>query len=774
MRFVPRSQRLPGSQGARRRNSPSKLPRTLARLTLAAIGAALLAGVFAHFYSSSGYESWSSARAQEKALEKPKDGAPVARQERPQDDSQLSAFRFDVLLPISDSVERSVTRRVEQALRQLPKAGPRPIFIFEFTPQKGTAGEGSSFGDALDLARFLSGDRLSLVRTVAWVPRSVQGHAVLPVLACEEIVMAKDAELGAAGNGEAGAIDDTLRRAYTEIAERRRTVPPAIALGLLDKSLPISKVVLVENKAVRYETAAELQKLRDSGAVSQEETLFQPGDPHVLSGAKMREMGLASHLASDRRGLAAALQIPLTALRNDLTPEEGWKAIRVDLNGPIHKQAANWILRALDDHQRRGDFNLLLLTMNTGGGDIEQSRRLAEHLAAMGQSVYKIAFVERQARGDAALVALACDELVMHPDAILGGPGEIVPNEGDLDALRPGLIDLFTRQGRDWSLPVALVDSRIEVHRYRHPLGGEVRYLSAQEAESLDDASEWQRENQPIEVSGGLQGVQAETLGLARSVVNNVAELKALYHIDADPRPVRPNWALAFVEWLADPRIAGVLLFVGGFALLFELSTPGVGLPGFVSVVCFLLFFWSQFLHGTAGWLEILLFVGGLACIAVELFALPGLGVFGFGGALMVVASIVLASQTFVIPTNAYQLRQFPISLMMMAAGMAGGIVSVAVIRRFLPDTPYFNRMLLNPPRAEEREALSRREALVTLEHLLNKRGETTTPLVPAGKAQFGDELIDVISNGELIAKGTPVVVEEVAGNRVVVRKVNL
>jgi len=38
---------------------------------------------------------------------------------------------------------------------------------------------------------------------------------------------------------------------------------------------------------------------------------------------------------------------------------------------------------------------------------------------------------------------------------------------------------------------------------------------------------------------------------------------------------------------------------------------------------------------------------------------------------------------------------------------------------------------------------------------------------------QFGDELVDCISNGELIAKGTPVVVEEIAGNRVVVRKVN-
>ena len=61
----------------------------------------------------------------------------------------------------------------------------------------------------------------------------------------------------------------------------------------------------------------------------------------------------------------------------------------------------------------------------------------------------------------------------------------------------------------------------------------------------------------------------------------------------------------------------------------------------------------------------------------------------------------------------------------------------------------------------------------MTLDHLRTKRGITVTPLVPAGKVQFGDEIVDCISNGELIAKGTPVIVEEVTGSRVVVRKVN-
>ncbi len=679
------------------------------------------------------------------------------------------AFRFDVPLPITG---KSVARRVEQALRKLPQGGQRPIFIFEFRPAKDTAGEGSGFGDSLDLARLISGDQLSQVRTVAWVPRTIKGHAVLPVLACEQIIMGKQAEIGAAGINEK-TIDPTQRLAYSEIAERRRTVPTAIALGLLDKDLAVFRVTTQEG--VRYETAAELEKLRAAGAVTKEETVFTAGDHHLLSGNELRfAHGLASHLAEDRRSLAAALQIPMASLQQDLMPEEGWKPIRVDLRGIIHHQSVNWARKAIDDHRARGDFNLLILVIDSSGGDLLESKRMAEHLAGLDQSVHSVAYVERQARGDAALIALACDELIVHPDAQIGGPGELSRLDArDLEAMRNGLPGIYGRLGRDWSLPAALVDPDLTVHRYTNPLGGDVRYLTAEEADSLPDANQWQREGRPLDTHDGLSGAQLEELEVARGVARSFEELKALYQIEGELAQVRPNWALAAIEWLADPRIAWILLFIGWFALMFELSTPGVGLPGFIAVVCFLLYFWSQFLHGTAGWLEILLFVGGLICLAVEIFVLPGTGVFGIGGGLMVVVSIVLASQTFVVPTNAYQMRQFPISLLMVAAGMAGGVASIYVIRRFLPDTPYFNRMLLAPPRAEERAAISRREALAAWEHLAGKRGITATPLVPAGKVQFGDELVDCVSNGELVAKGTPVVVEEIAGNRVVVRKVN-
>lgn len=717
---------------------------TLRRMLLLSIpGIALTGGLAAH------------ALAQDAAQEQP--GPPPA------------VYRFEVPLPISG---KSLVRRVEQVLRKLPADGLRPVFIFEFRPLNDAAAESTSFGDALDLARFLSGDALSRVRTVAWAPLTVKGHSVLPVLACEQIVIAKAAELGAAGIREK-TIDETLRRAYAEIAERRRCVPAAVALGLLDKDLTVTKVTI--DKKVRYETPEGLAKLREqAGAIDEESVFFQPGEQHLLTGQQMRVApGFLVLLADDRRALASALQLPLHALQQDLAPEDGWKPVHVNLSGPVHRQTVNWILRSLGSQQQRGNFNLVVLSINSAGGDLEQSRRLAEFLANLDSDIHTVAFVDRQARSDASLIALACHELVMRPEAVLGGPGEAAHTKRELSAIGPALPEIFARLGRDWSLPLALIDSSVKVQGYRHPVSGEVRYLCDEELRSLENAADWQVHGDALALDRGLAGSEAEKLGLVSSTAESFDQFKAHYHLAGELAEVRPNWALTLVEWLADPRIAGVLLFVGWFALMFEMSSPGVGVPGFIAITCFLLYFWSQFLHGTAGWLEVLLFVAGLGCLCVEIFLLPGMGIFGVGGALMVVASIVLASQTFVLPTNAYQLRQFPISLLMVAAGMAGGVASLYVIRRFLPDTPYFNRMLLSPLPPEERAALSRRESLAAWDHLLHKRGVAMTPLVPAGKVQFGDDLVDCISNGELVAKGTSVVVEEVAGSRVVVRRMN-
>ena len=121
--------------------------------------------------------------------------------------------------------------------------------------------------------------------------------------------------------------------------------------------------------------------------------------------------------------------------------------------------------------------------------------------------------------------------------------------------------------------------------------------------------------------------------------------------------------------------MAVLLLVIGFVGLYLEIHSPGVGVGAFVAVVCFVLFFWSRYLGGTAGWLEVLLFVVGVSCILLEIFVIPGFGIFGLGGGAMVLASIILASQTFVIPHDEYQFAQLRNSLLVIAGTGIGILV---------------------------------------------------------------------------------------------------
>src|SRR5262249_22509938 len=161
----------------------------------------------------------------------------------------------------------------------------------------------------------------------------------------------------------------------------------------------------------------------------------------------------------------------------------------------------------------------------------------------------------------------------------------------------------------------------------------EVRYFSAEEAKIQGDAKDWRRgekittDRQPLR----LASKRAAELGVAAQVVDNFDDFKQLYGFEGDPRVAEPNWALEFLGALSSPALTVVLLVLGFVGIYVELHAPGTGVGGFISAVAFLLFFWSKFLHGTAGWLEVLLFLGGICCVLVEIIVLPGMAIFGLG-----------------------------------------------------------------------------------------------------------------------------------------------
>ena len=165
-----------------------------------------------------------------------------------------------------------------------------------------------------------------------------------------------------------------------------------------------------------------------------------------------------------------------------------------------------------------------------------------------------------------------------------------------------------------------------------------------------------------------------------------------------------------------------------------------------------------------------MLFLSGIGCVALELLVLPGFGIFGFGGGVLIIASLVLASQTFVWPQNSYQYEQLPRSLLTVLAGGGGLIAGLIVLRHYMDKAPILRNVMLQPPEGEMQEQLSQRESLADYAQLMDQVGVTTTLLMPSGKARFGDELVDVITEGDALDPGTSIRVIEVRGSRIVVR----
>lgn len=705
----------------------------------------------------------------------------------------LDGFLIQVPLPITQEVDTQVRRMIGRVLDRLPQAATskdRPVLVLEFDTANGASGEASQLERCLALARYLTGPELRKVRTVAYIPahRGIRssddekptsrlvGHAVLIAIACEELIMHDDAVIGAAGIDES-QIDGLLEVAYLTIAEQRLTLPPPFVMGLLDKQRSLVRVTT--NDGVLYLSEQELSDLARQGEVTivGEDTISERGSLPEFTSEEMLGMQLIDHRVSNRLELARRINVKEEALQGDPSLGEEWRPVMIKFTGPIQQQDVNWAVTAIQRAVDMEGRNLIVVELDSTGGSVGDAMRVAQQLASFDETkVRSIAYVPKRVRGGAAMIALACDHLVMHADATIGGPAdpEILPEE--VEELRATLEALADERGRDWSVFASVLDPTLTLYRYRNIRTGQVRLMLEDEREELEDPEQWAAQGE-VDTREGITGITAEQFLIAKYLAANFAEVKAFYQLSEEPELLEPTLAHRWVEdlgrQLASPWIAGWLLFGAMFFLSTELSQPGVSVPGFLSAVCFFLFFWSQYCDGNVQLFEILLLVVGSLFIVLEIFVLPGFGVFGVGGILMIIASLFLAMQSFVIPTSSSDVRQLPGSVAVVVAGFAGVFVAMALIRRLLPHVPVFNRMILAPPEPEAPMAPSG-QATGSYSELLDEVGTTVTSLSPAGKIRIGKRLVDVVTDGRFIEKDEPIVVTEVHGNRILVMPVDL
>lgn len=437
------------------------------------------------------------------------------------------------------------------------------------------------------------------------------------------------------------------------------------------------------------------------------------------------------------------LSLLLLALLAALQAQEPRRVVYVaQIEGVIDLGLAPYVQRVLRE-AAAARAAAVVLEINTFGGRVDAAVQIRD--ALLTTSVPTIAFVNKRAISAGALIALVAERIVMS-----GG--------GTIGAATPVQIG----QGGGGMLPVE--EKTVSYVRKEFRATAESRRRPPLLAEAMVDAD--------VVIPGLVDKGKLLTLTTDEAIAHKLADgraetleevLRQAGLAGAQVRRTAPNWAEGVVRLLTHPLVSSLLVTVAMLGIVLELRTPGFGAAGVLGVASLALFLWGHWIVQLAGWEEMLLVVAGLVLLVLELFVIPG---FGIAGALGIAALVTGIALSMLGSGNSAQ-------LLMLVAGRVVFSLLVALLAslfllRFMAKSPLGRKLVLETELAAGQGYASPPQDDA---HWLGKSGTAWSMLHPAGIAEIEGRRVDVVSDGELIEAGTPVLVTRVDGNRIVVKR---
>jgi membrane-bound ClpP family serine protease len=250
-----------------------------------------------------------------------------------------------------------------------------------------------------------------------------------------------------------------------------------------------------------------------------------------------------------------------------------------------------------------------------------------------------------------------------------------------------------------------------------------------------------------------LRGREAHSFGLAHGVVNNDAELLQFFGGQQLHR-YDESWSESLVRFLISWPIRILLIVIVIVSFVIEMITPGVGIFGTVAFVGFLTLVGAPALAGLADWWEILCIVLGLGLIAIEFLVTPGMGIAGLAGGLLLLLGLVFSFTGGDLSSPQAQNDLVIGFFSVLSAFLISGI-GIGLLLKRMPESKLVRRFVLQATVTERPELAFARANDPTLADAAI--GVAITDLRPAGRAQFGDRIVDVRSRGGWIASGRDV-----------------
>ncbi len=167
---------------------------------------------------------------------------------------------------------------------------------------------------------------------------------------------------------------------------------------------------------------------------------------------------------------------------------------------------------------------------------------------------------------------------------------------------------------------------------------------------------------------------------------------------------------------------------------------------------------------------EVLLFIVGVILIAVEVFVIPGFGVAGISGIIMVVIGLTLSMVgnigfdfTFV------EIDGIIISFFIVVIAMFLSLITSFYASKKIFTSHIFGHLALEATQ-QSVDGFVSSDSLYT--EMVGKKGQAHTDLRPAGKVKIGKKVFDATAETGYIEKGNKVEVASYQTSQLMVRKI--
>ncbi len=537
----------------------------------------------------------------------------------------------------------------------------------------------------------------------------------------------------------------------------------------------------------------------------------------------------AAGFAARAQGNAGPATQPATAPPASATPIgpeflSGAQVAVVKIDGLIY----DFVLDSLERRIQRaldGGASVIVVELDTPGGVVTSALAISKYLK--GLNVPTLAWVNNEAYSAGIMIAASCDAIVMAPSSAAGDCAPIVPGQNLAPTERAKALSPILAEFRDsasandypYVLFHAMCVLGVKVYEIEHKDSHERRLVNAVDyrvmvegvsmenaakgssvfgfklqpdepgAPSLDvarpeDRGQWTLVQQVHDGQTLLTLTQDEAVELGLARAKNIRDLRDLQQFlqAARVQRVEQTWSEDLSGWLTSPAIRAVLILALMLGAYVEFQSPGLGLPGAVAVIALIALIGAPFIVGLAEIWHVVLLLIGFLLLTVEIFLLPGFGVFGVAGIVLMVMGLVLA----VVPTGGDGWVPLPDPAVMgrlqqsalwTLLGLIVAIIGIFYLTRSLGRLPLFNRLILvdaqratglGPAEPVAAAHPDRREA----ELVVGARGVSLAPLHPAGPARFGDRLVDVSTAGQWVEPQQPIRIVQLLGNQIIVEPI--